>query len=126
MTAVPQPLDGSGPAAVEPPGWLATEARTVWAQLAPVTAAGTLTPATATSFGLLCTAVAAYAESDQLVQEAGMLIAEGQALVPNPALAIRAQADGTFARWAREFGLTPASQPPPPTGPRSLRHLRET
>ncbi|WP_242882601.1 P27 family phage terminase small subunit [Actinomadura litoris] len=126
MAVATEPLDGSGPAAVEPPVWLATEARAVWTQLAPVTAPGTLTFATASAFALLCTAVATYAESDQLVQEAGMLIAEGQALVPNPALAIRGQADGTFARWAREFGLTPDSQPPPQTGPRSLRHLRET
>ncbi|KAB2344868.1 P27 family phage terminase small subunit [Actinomadura rudentiformis] len=118
-------LDGGKTAAVEPPGWLADEARSVWAQLAPVTAPGTLTAATAAAFALLCTAVATYAESDQLVQEAGMLIAEGQALVPNPALAIRSQADGTFGRWAREFGLTPDSQTPADAGPRGARHLRE-
>jgi phage terminase small subunit len=70
--------------------------------------------------------MATFAESDQLVQEAGMLIAEGQALVPNPALAIRTQADGMFARWARLFGLTPDSQPPAAGGPRKLRHLRES
>ncbi|MEU6033984.1 P27 family phage terminase small subunit [Actinomadura sp. NPDC047616] len=122
-----EPLDGGkGPAAVEPPAWLAPDARNVWAQLAPVTAPGTLTAATAHSFALLCTSVATYAESDQLVQEAGMLIAEGQALVPNPALAIRNQADGMIARWARLFGLTPDSQPPSETAPRKLRHLRET
>ena len=126
-------VDGGGhkptaaPAPVEPPPWLSAEAREVWAALAPRTAAGTLTPATAWTFALLCVEFSTYVEAEQLVQEAGLLIADGQNLVPNPALQLRRQADGIAGRWAAQFGLTPASARG--TGeserPRQLPHLVE-
>jgi P27 family predicted phage terminase small subunit len=100
-----KPMAGSDP--VEPPAWLSTEAADVWRALAPHTAAGTLTPGTAWTFAMLCTELATYAEAEQLVQDAGMLIADGQTLGPNPALLLRRQADSIAARWMGQFGLTP-------------------
>lgn len=108
-------VDGAGtkPSAgadsVEPPSWLSAEAAEVWRTLAPHTAAGTLTPGTAWTFAMCCTELATYAEAEQLVQDAGMLIADGQTLGPNPALQQRRQADAVAARWLPQFGLTPES-----------------
>ena len=118
---------GDAPASVGLPPWLSSDAREVWAALAPRTAAGTLTPATAWTFGFLCTEYASYIEAEQLVQEAGLLIADGQNLVPNPALLLRRQADGIAGRWAAQFGLTPASARGAGESdrPRQLPHLVE-
>ena len=100
------------PATAGPPAWLDADARQVWDRLAPVVPAGRLTTATAEGFALLCVAVAAYAEANDLVSETGMLIAQGQDLVPSPALSIRNGLDPVVARWLRTYGLSPDSQPP--------------
>lgn len=102
----------SPPPAVQPPGWLEDDARGVWDRLAPVVPDGRLTPATAEGFALLCVALAAYTEADKLVTISGLLVAQGQDLVPAPALAIRDRQGGDVARWLKTYGLTPDSQPP--------------
>lgn len=114
---------------VDPPDWLSEDAVTQWRTFAPHTAPGTLTPGTAPAFALYCNALAAYIEADQMVQTAGVLIAEGQGLAPNPALAIRDRADTTISRWAALFGLLPDPRNrAAPTGTdraRTLPHLVE-
>ncbi|WP_141575878.1 P27 family phage terminase small subunit [Actinomadura sp. WMMA1423] len=117
-----------GPVPVDPPEWLSEDATTLWHTFAPHTAPGTLTPGTASAFALYCNALATYAEADQMVQTAGVLIADGQGLAPNPALAIRDRADTTIHRWANLFGLLPDPRTAAPAGtdrPRTLPHLVE-
>ena len=112
----------------DPPDWLGDDAKAIWRDLAPHVPDGRLHPGSADLFAMYCTTLAAYRESDGIVQEAGMLIAAGQDLVPNPALPIRSQADATAARWARTFGLSPdaaPAAPPPGKGRRQLPHLVE-
>jgi P27 family predicted phage terminase small subunit len=94
-----------------PPSWLSPEAQDIWRTLAPLVPAGRLTEATADLFAMYAVSLATYREADGLVQEAGILIAAGQDLAPNPALPIRGQADQTAARWARTFGLSPDTAP---------------
>ncbi|MEV5710158.1 P27 family phage terminase small subunit [Actinoallomurus sp. NPDC052274] len=124
-------LDGAGsgaaPDPVDPPEWLSDEAAEIWRALAPRTAPGTLTPSTAWAFAMLCTELATFADAEQLVQEAGIIVADGQNLVPNPALAIRRQADGIAGRWAAQFGLTPDSAAADAAAgqSRQMRHLIE-
>lgn len=119
------------PAPVDPPEWLSPDALDVWQTLAPQTAPGSLTEATAPTFAMLATALATYVEADQLIQSAGLLITAGMDLVPNPALAIRERADATAAKWARLFGLLPdpsgRAKAIGPTGQktRGLPHLIE-
>lgn len=113
------------PSPANPPAWLPTAAHEVWTQLAPHVPPGRLTPATAHAFAMLCVAVATYTEANQLVQDGGLLIAEGQALIPNPALAIRDRNDAIITKWAREFGLTPDTNKPTGKTPRRLPHLVE-
>ncbi|MBO2461166.1 P27 family phage terminase small subunit [Actinomadura violacea] len=131
-SAALQLLDGGGdttvPAPVDPPDWLSDEATTLWHTLAPHTAPGTLTEGTAPAFAFLCNALATYVDADQMVQTAGVLIAEGQGLAPNPALAIRERADATVGKWARHFGLIPdphTAAPATTQRPRTLPHLVE-
>ncbi|WP_433464154.1 P27 family phage terminase small subunit [Spirillospora sp. CA-128828] len=133
-SAALQLLDGGGnttttvPAPVDPPDWLSPEAATIWHTLAPRTPPGALTEATAPAFAMLCNALATYTEADQLIQTAGILIAEGQGLTPNPALAIRDRADTTVGKWAKLFGLLPDTRtaaPATPERPRTLPHLVE-
>lgn len=122
-TTVPAP---GGPP--DPPDWLSTEAATIWHTLAPHTAPGTLHEGTAPAFALLATALATYIDAEQMVQTAGVLIAEGQGLAPNPALSIRDRADATVAKWAKLFGLLPDARtaaPASPERPRTLPHLVE-
>lgn len=114
-----------------PPAWLSTAAREVWQRLAPHVPPGTLTEASADLFGITCTTMATYTEADGIVESAGLLIAAGQDLVPNPALAIRTTADAGIARWARVFGLIPDTTtnttPKPGTGPKRIpRYVVET
>ncbi|MFI0406603.1 P27 family phage terminase small subunit [Actinomadura sp. 3N508] len=132
-SAALQLLDGGGtnttvPAPVDPPDWLSDEATTIWHTLAPRTAPGTLTQGTAPAFALLATALATYIDADQMIQTAGVLIAEGQGLAPNPALSIRDRADAAVGKWAKLFGLLPDARtaaPATPEQPRTLPHLVE-
>lgn len=106
----PPATPGTAPEATTPvdqPPWLDDDAKAVWDRLAPVVPPGRLTPATAETFGLLCVALATYAEAHSLIQTTGLLIAEGQNLAPNPALPIRTQHDAVAAKYLRAFGLTP-------------------
>lgn len=109
-------------------------AREHWDRLVPHLPPGVLTDTTAPTFALLCVALATYAEADQIIQAAGMLIpGDGGFLVENPALKIRDRADAQVAKWAKAFGLSPDGRPriaPPadtPGGPpqRALPHLFE-
>jgi len=116
-TAPPPPPPG-------PPGTLSAAARDVWERLAPHVPDGKLTAATADLFAMLCVQVATWHEADQLVNDAGLLIAAGQDLVPSPALTIRVQADVMTGRWAKLFGLTPDVPAAAPSRG-GMRHLRE-
>jgi P27 family predicted phage terminase small subunit len=116
------------PSPLEPPEWLSDDAQTIWRTLAPHVPDGRLNPGSADLFAMYVNSLAQYREADGIIQDAGMLIALGQDLAPNPALPIRTQADATAARWAKTFGLSPDSQtaaPPPGKGRRQLPHLVE-
>jgi P27 family predicted phage terminase small subunit len=111
----------------DPPGWLGDDARKVWDRLAPLVPDGNLTEATAEAFALCCVAVATYSEAHGIVIEAGLLIAEGQALLPNPALAIRTTHNALTASWLKTFGLTPDTPPSTKPGRGGYRpHLVES
>lgn len=113
---------------IEPLDWLSEDAQAIWRALAPHVPDGRLNPGSADLFAMYCNTLATYRETDGIVQEAGVLIAANQDLIPNPALPIRSQMDATAARWARTFGLSPDAQPaapPPGKGRRQLPHLVE-
>ncbi len=126
--------NGGGPESSRPtppplpdaPAWLGDEARQVWDRLAPLVPDSKLTPATADAFALLCVSVATYAEAHEIIATTGLLIAQGQDLIPSPALAIRNQQDPTVARWLKTFGLTPDTPPPAKPGRGYRPHLVES
>jgi P27 family predicted phage terminase small subunit len=99
----------------DPPAWLGDDAVKVWTQLAPIVPDDNLTAATADSFALLCVALATYQEAHGIILEAGLLLAQGQDLVQNPAYAIRSQQNPVALALLKTFGLTPDT--PPSTKP---------
>lgn len=119
----------------ETPALTAHPARLHWDRLAPLCAPGTLTEATAPTFAMLCVAMATYAEADEILQAAGLLIpGEGNYLMENPALKVRDRADAQISKWAKMFGLSPDGRPralPAPQGKNEparhgLPHLYES
>ena len=103
----------SQPIAV-PPAYLGDDARNVWERLAPVVPDDKLTVETADTFALLCVALATYEEAHGIVVvETGLLIAQGQELVTNPAYGIRMQQNPVVLNLLKTFGLTQTSHRPP-------------
>ena len=107
---------GPEPHPVTCPDWLAEEARAVWTRLAPDVPPGRLTRHTREAFAQLCVALATYTEADQLITSTGLMVAQGQDVVPNPALAIRDRQSATVATWLKAFGLTPDTPSQPQRG----------
>ena len=133
--AVTQQGDGSDSVKDQPPappplpdapGWLGDEARNVWDRLAPQVPDNKLTAATAEAFALLCISLATYQEAHSIITDSGMLIAQGQDLIPNPALAIRSQQNPVAAAWLKTFGLTPDTPPSTKPGRGYRPHLVES
>ncbi len=109
-----------------PPGWLGDDAAKVWALLAPIVPGDNLTAATADSFALLCVALATYQEAHGIILEAGLLLAQGQDLVQNPAYAIRSQQNPVALGLLKTFGLTPDTPPSTKPGRGYRPHLVES
>ena len=99
------------PALPDPPAMLGDDALKVWTRLAPIVPDDKLTQQTADAFAQLCIALATYEEAHGIIIEAGLLIAQGQDLVPNPGYPIRSHQGGVALNLLRLFGLTP-DQPP--------------
>jgi P27 family predicted phage terminase small subunit len=117
--------DVGAPPLPDPPSWLGDDARAVWERLAPVVPDDKLTAATADGFALLCVALATYEEAHGIIIDTGLLIAQGQELVTNPAYGIRMQQNPVALNLLKTYGLTPDQPPPtkPGRGPRP--HLVE-
>lgn len=115
----------------EPPDSLSDDARDIWHRLAPCVPDGRLTDATADQFAMLCAQIATWHEATADLNDTGLTTWNDTSQGPNLMLAIRNTADQTAARWAKEFGLDPATQAriaqpdQPAQKPQRLRHLRE-
>jgi P27 family predicted phage terminase small subunit len=109
-----------------PPAWLSESGRAYWADLIRHLPGGSVTPADAHTFGMLCNELATYAEADELVQEGGIVITGALGvLMANPALAIRDRSAGAVARWLTYLKVSPADRAGAPVQDGALRHRRE-
>lgn len=96
-----------------PPDWLTgVRAVEMWQRLAPVLErAGVLRAGDAEAFGLCCDAYGQYVEASIVVAREGVLVeSRDRGLVKHPAMQICRDAAATFARYAAQFGLTPAAR----------------
>src|SRR5689334_7358582 len=122
---------GAVPVPQSPPAWLSETGREYWADLYRHLPPTAITATEVHALAMLCNALAAYADADAVVQQAGIIITDAVGgLVPNPALVIRDRAEAAYARWSAYLRITPADrglyEPPPKRGARAeLRHRRE-
>jgi P27 family predicted phage terminase small subunit len=100
----------AAPANAQPPAWLCEDGRGYWHDLARHLNPGVIKPADAHAMGMLCNALATYAEADKAVQDEGILWRGEGGAVAHPALAIRAAAEASVAKWSAYLGITPADR----------------
>lgn len=94
------------------PRWMSEAARGHWRKLSKgLFDCGLLTEVDAPALAMLCETLAQYIEAKRLVQEEGMVATSDQGNVyQHPAVGLMKSSRTDFLRWAREFGMTPASR----------------
>ena len=104
----PQPRS-AGP---EPPGWLDDDARAVWDRtVVELEAMGLAYASDTDALVVYCNAVVTHARAQRLLDRSGVLVrGTGGQLVRNPATTVISHTAQIVARFAREFGLTPAAR----------------
>lgn len=105
----PQPAAGKLPTA---PRWLSEEARRQWRKVAgPLHRCGLLTEIDGMALGMLCESFAQYVEARRVVDQEGMLVESDKGnKYQHPAVGLMKSARVEVLKWAREFGMTPASR----------------
>lgn len=98
----------------ERPAWLSQAARDEWDRIAPdLWVMRTATAVDSTALAAYCEAVARFRVATDLVAKAGLMLRDRDGTVRrNPAVSQARDASFEMLRWAREFGLTPASRQP--------------
>ena len=96
------------------PRWLGEEARREWRRIAPLLhRAGLLTEVDGTALGMMCEALAMYHEAKRVLgeQRLGLIVVSDKGnTYQHPAVGLMNSARADVLRWAREFGMTPASR----------------
>ena len=105
----PRPAAGKVPTA---PRWLSEEAKKEWRRIAPrLWRVGLLTEVDGIGLGMLCEALAQYVAAKAQLERDGMLARSDKGnLYQHPAVGMMTSARGDVFKWAREFGMTPASR----------------
>lgn len=94
------------------PRWMSLEGKQQWRKLAPrLHAAGLLTEVDGLGLAMLCEAVGQYVEGKEIVEREGAVaISDNGNVYQHPAVALMKSARSEVLKWAREFGMTPASR----------------
>lgn len=95
----------------EPPEWLDTHGQEEWARIVPdLESAGVTSRIEATALGCYCQAVSRLRKAEAEIFRDGITIMTDSGLKKHPAVSIAERAALIVAKFAGEFGMTPASR----------------